>query len=42
MDEGERADDDVDGVVGQRQLVERGEAELAARDPPPRVREHVR
>jgi hypothetical protein len=42
VDEGERADDDVGAVIGQRQLVQLRDVELAVRDTPPRVSEHVR
>jgi hypothetical protein len=37
VDEGERADDDVRGIVRQRQPVQIGDVELAIRDTPPRV-----
>lgn len=42
VDKGERADDDVHRIIGQRQLVQRSEVELATWDTPPRVGEHVR
>ena len=42
VDESERANDDVHRVIGQRQLVQRSEVELAIWDTPPRVGEHVR
>jgi len=32
----------VFGIIGQRQLVQRAEAELGIGDAPPRVGEHVR
>lgn len=41
MDESERADDDVYRVIGQRQLVQRSDVELAVWDTPLRVGEHV-
>jgi hypothetical protein len=37
MDECERADDDVHRIIGQRQLVQRSEVELAIFDAPPRA-----
>jgi hypothetical protein len=40
--EGKRADDDVYGIVGQRQRVKLGDVELGLRDAPSRVSEHVR
>ena len=42
VDESERADDDVHRIIGQRQLVQRSEVELAVWDAPPCVGEHVR
>jgi hypothetical protein len=38
----QRADDDIRRVIGQGQPVKLAEAELAVRDAPPRVGEHVR
>ena len=42
VDQGQRADDDIHRVAGQRQPVKLTDVELAVRDTPPRVGEHVR